>query len=104
MNFCPKTKMLLEDVTNGDALMFKASKTGNMYAAKPEHTMLASENMGDLQNASKFKNALHNLAFDRINARTEIDGCEKCGRKIVSYTRLGAEKRIFYACVCGHHW
>jgi DNA-directed RNA polymerase subunit M/transcription elongation factor TFIIS len=103
MNFCPKTRMLLEDVTNGDKLMFKAPKTGNLYEAKPEHTLLAGENIGDLQNARKFKNALANLSFDPVNAR-DTSGCPKCKRIVVACMRIGEAKKVFHGCVCGHQF
>lgn len=102
MNFCPVTWMLLSEITSQDKLIFKSDKTGNLYEAKPEHTMLASEDMGELP-IFMFKNALHVAAYTPINPKAR-NPCKKCNRQVVSYMRLGEEKKVIYVCLCGHRW
>jgi hypothetical protein len=97
--------MLLDEITTQEKLLFKSNKTGTIYEASPEHTMLASEGVSELQSASKYKNTLKVSAFDPINPRERIaDGCEKCRKKVVSLQRLGDDKRVIYSCVCGNSW
>jgi DNA-directed RNA polymerase subunit M/transcription elongation factor TFIIS len=104
-NFCPVSYTLLEEITSGNVLKFKSPKTGTVYEATPENTMLASEEVGEIHSVSKYKNTLKVSAYDPINPRIRLaDGCENCGRKVVSYQRLGAEKRVFFACLCGKQW
>jgi DNA-directed RNA polymerase subunit M/transcription elongation factor TFIIS len=106
MVFCEKSYMLLEEITNTNGkLQFKSSKTGTVYDARPEDTMLASEEKSSVYTVTKFRNTLEVTAFDPTNPRVRLDkGCEKCGRKVVSYQRLSAEKKIFYACYCGNQY
>lgn len=104
MDFCKVSMCLLEEITSKDKLMFKSSKLGTIYEAQPEHTMLASESVGELHSISKYKNTLSVSAYDPINPRERIEGCEKCGKKIVSLQRLGDEKRVVYSCLCGNQW
>lgn len=103
MDFCPVSFMLLEEITSQDELLFKSSKTGTVYKASPENTLLASEGVSELQSISKYKNTLKVSAYDPLNPKERIPGgCEKCGRKIVSLQRLGEEKRVVYSCLCQH--
>lgn len=105
MNFCPSTYMLLEAITSGDHLEFKANKIGTIYPAGPEHTLLVSEGAEELRSTSKFRNTLKIAAYNPVNPREYIPGgCSKCHRTIVSYQRLGEEKRATYSCLCGHTW
>src|SRR5271170_3491038 len=102
MDFCPVSMMLLDPITSQEKLVFKTNKTGAIYEAKPEYTLLASEGIGELQSISKYKNTLKVSPYDAINSRERIpDGCEKCSRKIVSLQRLGDGKRVVFTCVCG---
>lgn len=105
MNFCPKSLTWLEPVTTGAKLEFKSAKVGTRYEAKPENTMLASAEVGKIHSVSKYKNTLKFAAYDKTNPRVRLDnGCEKCGRKVVSYQRLGEMKQVFYTCICGNQW
>jgi len=105
MDFCPITYMLLEEITSHEELLFKSNKTGTIYEAKPEHTMLMSEGVTDLHSISKYKNTLKVSAYDSINPRERLaDGCDKCIRKIVSLQRLGDDKKVYYSCLCGNTW
>jgi|SRR5271168_542520 len=105
MDFCPITQTLLEEITSEDKLLFKSNKTGTIYEASPEYTMLVSEDINELQSISKYKNTLTVSAYDSTNTRERIPGgCDKCKRKIVSLQRLGVEKRVVYSCLCGNIW
>ncbi len=103
MDFCPTSRSLLDEVTSQDELHFKSNKTGTVYKANPENTMLASEETGEINSVLKFQNALKVTAFDPTNPRMH-NPCSACGRQIVSYQRLGDEKRTVYVCVCGNRW
>jgi DNA-directed RNA polymerase subunit M/transcription elongation factor TFIIS len=103
MDFCPQSFMLLEEITSQEKLLFKSGKTGTVYEANPEHTLLAREGVSELQSISKFKNTLKVSAYDPINPKERLsNGCEKCGRKIVSLQRLGEDKKVVYTCLCGY--
>lgn len=103
MDFCPVSRSLLEEVTTQDKLFFKSNKTGAIYEAGPENTMLASEESGEIHSVLKFQSALRVTAYDPTNPRA-YNPCTKCKRQIVSYQRLGDEKKTVYVCVCGHRW
>jgi DNA-directed RNA polymerase subunit M/transcription elongation factor TFIIS len=103
MDYCPTSQSLLEEVTTQDKLYFKSTKTGTVYEAGPENTMLASEETGEIHSVLKFQNALKVTAFDPTNPRM-YNPCDKCHRQIVSYQRLGEEKKTVYVCVCGNRW
>lgn len=103
MNFCQTSLSLLEEVTTQDKLLFKSSKTGTVYEATPESTLLASEEIGETQSTSKFQNALRVTAYDPVNPKVR-NPCTKCGRQVVSFQRLGEEKRVVHVCLCGHRW
>lgn len=100
--FDPDTQTLLEPVTNGP-LKFKSIRTGAMYVAGPEHTLLASDSEGQVDIMSKYKNTLKNTAYEPINPRMALP-CPKCKRKITSYQRLGGEKKLIHVCLCGNIW
>ena len=102
MNFCPYSYMLLELVTSENELKFKSTKTGTIYNAKPENTLIASEESDEIQSVSKYKNILGTTAFDPTSPRVRIPGgCEKCHNKIVSFQRVGIDNKIVYVCTCG---
>jgi DNA-directed RNA polymerase subunit M/transcription elongation factor TFIIS len=105
MDFCETSLSLLEEVTSQDKLYFKSNKTGTVYEGTPESTMLASEEVGEINSVLKFRNALNVTAYDPVNPRVRVT-CPnpKCGRKIVSFQRLGDEKRVVFVCLCGHRW
>ena len=105
MDFCPITKVLLTPITTGDTLKFKTSKTGTVYEAEAEHTLLAEENFNEVSSISKFSNTLSTSAYVPINPRERLEkGCRKCGRKVVSLQRLGDAKNVVYSCICGAQW
>ena len=105
MEFCPVSYMLLTEITSQEKLQFKSNKTGTVYEANPENTLLASEEGSELESISKFKNTLKVTAYDPTNPRERIEGgCDKCKRKIVSLQRLGDDKRVVYVCLCGQQW
>ena len=100
-HYCPITLTLLSEITTGDTLKFKSDKTGTEYDARPEDTMLVSEE--NTEQSAKYINVKMVAAFDPINPKVRLpDGCEKCGRKIVSMLRLGDEKKVVYVCICGY--
>lgn len=102
MDFCKESYTLLQPVTTGE-LKFKSDRTGAEYPAKPEHTLLAAEEIKVVQSVLKYKNTLSVTAFDPTNPRSDI-GCDKCGRAIVSFQRLGEEKKVVYVCICGNQF
>jgi DNA-directed RNA polymerase subunit M/transcription elongation factor TFIIS len=103
--FCKDTLNLLEEITTGDVLMLKSNKTGNVYPADAESTKLAGEDTAEMQSYSKYQKTLTVTAYDPTNPRAEIpNGCDHCGRKIVSYQRLGEGKKVYYVCICGNNW
>lgn len=105
MDFCPTTLSLLEEITSENALMFKSRKTGEIFKANPESTMLASKEEGEIYSVSKYRNTLNVSAYNPINPRERVkNGCRKCGRKIVSFQRLGENAKTFYTCICGNFW
>jgi len=103
MDFCPVTFMLLQPVTTTGELMFKSTKTGNIYKSTDENTMLASEETSGLLDVLKYKNTLNVTAFDPTNPRIRVPGgCSECGRSILSFQRFGEDKKVSYACICGN--
>jgi len=102
-NFCPRTLSLLEEVTTSGELKFKSPRIGTVYNSTPEATLLLSADMGQLQSGSRYRNTLKNTAYDSTNPRARVE-CGKCGRKVVSYQRLGEGKVAHYVCYCGHGW
>jgi DNA-directed RNA polymerase subunit M/transcription elongation factor TFIIS len=103
--FCSQTLTLLENITTGDKLEFKSTRTGNKYPASPEFTKLAGEDTAEMQSYSKYQQTLIVTAYDPTNPRARIpNGCDRCGRKVVSYQRLGENKKVYYVCACGNNW
>lgn len=104
MRFDENTQSLLEPVTVGE-LKFKAIKTGDEYPSKPEHTMLASEGIGDTDITKKYINTIRTSAYDPTNPKSKIPGgCSKCKRIVVSFQRLGEYEKVVYVCLCGNIW
>lgn len=101
-DFSPDTFMLL-DISLGDKLTFIDPKTGKVYDATPESTLLLSSRIEDDKVEEKYRDQLLTTAFDPINPRINKE-CNKCHRQIVSYQRIGDMQKVFYACVCGHIW
>jgi DNA-directed RNA polymerase subunit M/transcription elongation factor TFIIS len=104
-DYDPYTLSLLEESTSGPTLQFVSRKTGMPFEASPEHTLLASGGVGRDLSSSKYRNALKVTAHDPTNPRERLkNGCENCGRKVVSYQRLGEMKTMYYVCLCGNSW
>jgi hypothetical protein len=101
MNFDPVSLSLLSEITVGDTLKFKSDKTGEIIKAEPKDTLLVSENLGQVDIYSKFKNTIKVTAFDPTNPRM-VSPCPKCKRQVVSYQRLGESKKLIKVCVCGY--
>jgi hypothetical protein len=105
MDFCPKTFTRLEEVVTQDKLYFKSHKTGAAYTAGPVNTMLVSEEIGQIHSGSRYQNTLKETAFEPTNPRTRPSkGCDKCGRKVISFQRLSEAKKVYYSCLCGNSW
>lgn len=100
-HYCPISLTLLSEITTGDQLKFKSDKTGTEYDARPEDTMLYSEE--NTEQSAKYKNIKMVAPYDPVNPKIRIpDGCEKCNRKIVGMLRLGEDKKVIYVCICGN--
>lgn len=100
--FDPDTQTLLEPVTvGGTPLTWRSTKTGAIYPSSPEDTLLASENVGEINIPSKYKNTIKVTAYDPVNPFMNHP-CVKCKRQIVRFQRLGAEKKVIYVCLCGY--
>ncbi len=98
------TQALLEPVTVGD-LKFKSIKTGVIFDAEPDDTLLIGGSIGEVDILGKYQNTIRATAYDSINPLTKLpNGCPKCKRLVVRFQRLGAEKRVVYVCLCGHSW
>jgi len=105
MDFCKYTYNILTPITHGQTLLFKSDKSGTVYEALPENTLLASENTSELDSIYKFTNTLSVAAYSSINARERLaEGCPKCKRKVVSFQRLGEEQKVIFVCLCGHNF
>jgi DNA-directed RNA polymerase subunit M/transcription elongation factor TFIIS len=102
--FCPVSFTFLSEVVDQGDLKFKSDRTGNIYDATPINTLVANEETEQIS-ASKFRRTLIVTAEDPTNPRQRVpDGCDNCGRKVVSYQRLGSRKIVFYKCLCGNEW
>ncbi len=98
------TQALLEPVTTGE-LKFMSMKTGAIFNAGPDDTLLVSESIGEVDILGKYQNTIRTTAYDSTNPRVKIDGgCPKCKRLVVSFQRLGTEKKVVYVCSCGYSW
>jgi DNA-directed RNA polymerase subunit M/transcription elongation factor TFIIS len=100
-NYCEVCLGLREEITSGAKLQFKCNKCGEIYDAKPEQTLLVSEEIGAADSISKYKNSIRVTAHDPSNPRMEHP-CEKCGSKVTSYQRLGEKKKLVIVCECGN--
>lgn len=102
------TGSLLSEVTSGQTLKFKANRTGQMFDARPEHTLTDNQDSGELTTNSRWRNALANSGTDPVNPLTRLEkGCDKCGTKVAAYRQLGDSKKTFYNCTnhaCQHQW
>jgi len=100
VKFCTETESLLYEQTEAGELQFK-SREGKIYSITTDDTMLDNEELGDAAAILKFDISKRVTAFDFVNPKTEKE-CMQCHRKIVSFQRLGEQKKIVYACVCGN--
>jgi DNA-directed RNA polymerase subunit M/transcription elongation factor TFIIS len=101
-HFCVKCLGLREAVTtSGTQLQFKCGKCGEIYQAKPEDTLLASEEVGAASFTSKFKYSIRTTAFDPTNPKIKRP-CDKCGQQITTYQRMGEKKKLIVVCDCGN--
>jgi DNA-directed RNA polymerase subunit M/transcription elongation factor TFIIS len=100
------TGSLLTEVTTGDKLKFKSSRTGQIFEAKAEHTLTDNEDAGELTTNSRWRNSLANAGADPTNPLIRLpDGCSKCGTKVVAYRQFGDDKKVFYSCpTCKNQW
>ena len=98
-HYCEVCLGLREEITSGASLQFKCNKCGEIYDAKPEQTLLVSEEIGAADSIQKYKNSIRVTAHDPANPRIEHP-C-KCGQKITSYQRLGEKKKLVIVCECG---
>lgn len=103
LTYCPKTGSLLTPVTDGSKLRFKSEKIGTMYDATPESTLLLEESAEEVGGIGKFRNTLLVTAYNPTNPRMLAE-CHNCGRKVVSYQRLGPQKKTVLVCLCGMRW
>ncbi len=102
--FDSNTQALLEPVTVGD-LKFKSTKTGVIFNAEPDDTLLVNESIGEVDILGKYKNTIRSTAYDPINPIAKIPGgCSQCKRLVVRFQRLGVKKEVVYVCLCGHSW
>lgn len=97
--FDSNTQTFLEPITQG-SLKFK-SRNGEIFSSQPQDTLLASEGVGQVDLISKYRNTIRTTAYDPINPRKKLEKPCSCGREIVSYQRLGDEKKLIYVCLCG---
>lgn len=100
-HFCVKCLGLREEITNSGKLQFKCVKCGEIYEAKAEDTLLASEEVGAASFTSKFKYAIRTTAFDPTNPKIKRP-CDKCGQQITTYQRMGEKKKLIVVCECGN--
>ncbi|MEM3062538.1 MAG: hypothetical protein QW303_03190 [Nitrososphaerota archaeon] len=102
-DFCPESLSLLEPVTSSGELLFYSPRVGTRYNAEPQHTMLASDEIGELRSISKYHKTLKLTPYDPVNPRIIYDeGCNICKRRLISYQRI--ENKVFYVCLCGNQW
>jgi hypothetical protein len=100
-HFCPITMSLLVESYEGQNLVFKSTKTGNIYNIAPEQTLISGQGIQDITSVSKYKNALKSSAFNPVIAR-QLYPCTECGRQVTSMQRIGEEKKVIYSCICGN--
>lgn len=100
--FCDITNNFLTEALEGGRLVFK-SPEGRTYEASARDSMVRGDDFSAVRDVSRFENTLQETAFDIVNPRI-VGPCEQCGRRLVSYQRIGEAKHLFYACRCGHQW
>jgi len=100
-HFCAKCLGLKEEITSAGKLQFKCNNCGEIYEAKAEDTLLASEEVGASSFTSKHKYAIRTTAFDPTNPKIKRP-CDKCGQQITTYQRLGDKKKLVVVCECGN--
>lgn len=103
-NFDYNTQSLLLPIT-AETLQFQSHKTGEVFPANDNDTLLYSEGIKGIDIRSKYKQTLRMTAHEPSNPKIIVDdGCVGCGRTIVSFQRLGENKKVIYVCRCGRSW
>lgn len=98
------TYSLLQPVL-GTKLTLKSQKTGIIYDATDEQSLLVVGSTDNIDIKDKYRNTIRYTAYDPINPKVRLDdGCPECQRKIVSYQWLGDNKKTIYVCLCGAQW
>lgn len=104
MSYEQSTYSLLKPVL-GVKLTLKSDKTGIIYKATDEQTLLIKGSTSNIDIKDKYRNTIKSTAYDPINPKIKIDnGCSECGRKVVSYQLLGEHRTAVYVCLCGALW
>jgi hypothetical protein len=100
--FDPNNFSLLQPVQDSNNnLVFKSSKTGAVYPATPDKTLLAQGIESGIGIYEKYKYAISSIAYDDINPIRKTSGCPTCGRIHLRFRCFGPNEEIIYACICG---
>ena len=100
--FDPHTQSLLEPVPVGD-LKHRSIRTGAIFDASAEDTLLASGGDGQVDVMKKYKNPIKHMAYDPVNPSMNLP-CPKCKRALTKFRQFGDNKRVVHACICGYIW
>jgi hypothetical protein len=105
MDFDQNTFSLLTEEINTQGELVFVSPQKNVFVARPEDTLLDSEDFSDTTSVRKFQTSIRETAFDSVNPRVAVEGgCPACKRLVVSFQRLGDAKKMLYKCLCGNEW
>lgn len=100
----PDSYTLLDVSTSNGVLKFISPTTKAQYPARPEDTLLY-QTVGGADANSRYETALHFTPYTPVNPRIIYrEGCAKCHSKLVSFQRIGEQKKVIYVCLCGHKW
>jgi DNA-directed RNA polymerase subunit M/transcription elongation factor TFIIS len=100
----PDSYTLLDVSTTNGTLKFISPTTKAQYPARAEDTLLF-QTVGGANANNRYEIALHYTPYTPVNPRIIIaEGCPNCKSKLVSFQRIGEQKKMIYVCLCGHKW
>ena len=103
--FDPTSNSLMSPNLHGKNLVYKSIQTGKTVNATDDQTLLMSGTSENLDTKNKYKNIIRYAAFNPTISRKRLEnGCSTCGRKVITYQRLGVQETIIHHCICGAIW
>ena len=74
-----------------------------VYDAKPEDTLIETDNCLSEDSMSKFEKFINLSAFDVTNKKI-MEACPKCGNMPSTLIRITDNEKVIKTCKCGNIW